>query len=159
MSKKERTHNAAGLAFVLLTAASMIGVWSAPAAAGEEVVTQSMAGPFDKVVTALRKQIARHKLVVVQEVPYQKMLGMVGTKSEPMMGFEVFHPRYGKVLYETDVTAFKEAPLRIVVRATGNDVTVEYRKPSAVFAPYRGLGNLGKELDAAFADIVKQVSK
>lgn len=124
------------------------------AGAAEDAVQATVNGPFDKVVTNLKKQITAKQLVIVKEVPYQQMIAMVGVKSEPMMGFEIFHPRYGKVLYEKDVTAFKEAPLRIVVRAKGDKVILEYRKPSAIFAPYSGLSDMGKELDTVFAAIV-----
>ena len=126
--------------------------------AAEDVVTQTVAAPFDKVVTNLKRQITRHKLVIVKEVPFQKMLGMVGVKAEKMLGFEIFHPRYGKVLYENDPAAFKDAPLRILVREAGGKVNLEYRKPSVVFAPYPGLSKLGKELDEIFADIVTRVA-
>ena len=76
-----------------------------------------------------------------------------------MKSFEIFHPRYGKVLYQTNVAAMKEAPLRIVVREAGSDVMLEYRKPSSVFASYSGLDDLSNELDQLFADIVAQVAK
>ncbi len=128
------------------------------ALAAEDVVTQTVAAPFDKVVTNLKRQVTGHKLVIVKEVPFQKMLGMVGVKAEKMLGFEIFHPRYGKVLYENDPAAFKDAPLRILVREVGGKVNLEYRKPSVVFAPYPGLSKLGKELDEVFADIVARVA-
>ncbi len=128
------------------------------ALAAEDVVTKTVAAPFDKVVTNLKRQVTRHKLVIVKEVPFQKMLGMVGVKAEKMLGFEIFHPRYGKVLYENDPAAFKDAPLRILVREAGGKVNLEYRKPSVVFAPYPGLSKLGKELDEIFADIVTRVA-
>ncbi len=51
------------------------------ALAAEDVVTQTVAAPFDKVVTNLKRQITGHKLVIVNEVPFQKMLGMVGVKA------------------------------------------------------------------------------
>ncbi len=53
----------------------------------------------------------------------------------------------------------KEAPLRIVVREDGSDVTLEYRKPSAIFASYLGLEGLGEELDTVFANIIAAVAK
>ncbi len=127
--------------------------------AAEDTVTQTVSGPFDKVVTNLKRQITGHKLVIVKEVPFQKMLAMVGLKTEKIKSFEIFHPRYGKVLYQNDPAAMKEAPLRILVREAGSDVTLEYRKPSAVFASYSGLDDLRDELDQVFADIVAQVAK
>ena len=127
--------------------------------AAEDTVTQTVSGPFDKVVTNLKRQITGHKLVIVKVVPFQKMLAMVGLKTEKIMSFEIFHPRYGKVLYQNNPAAMKEAPLRILVREAGSDVTLEYRKPSAVFASYSGLDDLRNELDQVFADIVAKVAK
>ena len=160
MNRTQHLQTLMGRTLSTLAMAALLGVWSATAGAAGDIASQTISKPFAKVVTRMRKEIAGHKLVIVKEVPYQKMLKMVGTKSEPIMGFEVFHPRYGKVLYKADVTSFKEVPLRILVRGAGGEkVIVEYRKPSAVLAAYPGLSSLGKELDAAFADIVKRAGK
>lgn len=129
------------------------------ALAAEDTVTQTVAGPFDRVVTNLKRAITGKKLVIVKVVPFQQMLAMVGLKTEKIKSFEIFHPRYGKVLYQTNPAAMKEAPLRIVVREAGSDVMLEYRKPSAIFASYSGLDDLSNELDQLFADIVAQVAK
>ncbi len=146
------------LAAVLLGGAMTMAVTQAAFAAGD-VVTQSVDAPFDKLLTKLKKEIAGHKLVIVKEVPFQKMLGMVGIKADSMVGLEIFHPRYGKVLYQTDQSAFKEAPLRILVMASGDTVNIEYRKPSAVFSSYSGLSGLGEELDGIFADIIARATQ
>lgn len=151
----------------LLTAfvASSLLAWtltlaSAPiASAAEDIVAQTVAAPFDKVVTRLKRAVTAQKLVIIKEVPYQKMLAMVGVKADKMLGFEIFHPRYGKVLYAQDPNAFLEVPLRILVSESGGKVTLTYRKPSVVFAPYPGLDDLGKELDEVFAAIVASVAK
>jgi len=127
--------------------------------AAKDTVTQTVSGPFDKVVTNLKRAITGKKLVIVKEVPFQQMLAMVGLKTEKMKSFEIFHPRYGKTLYQINPAAMKEAPLRIVVREAGSDVMLEYRKPSSVFASYSGLEDLSSELDQVFADIVAQVAK
>ena len=146
--------SAAALLIASLTLASLPKVFAA-----EDVVTATTAESFDKTVTNLKRAITKHKLVIVKEVPFQQMLAMVGVKSEKIMGFEIFHPRYGKVVYENDPAAFKDAPLRILVTATGDEVSLQYRKPSVVFAPYSGLADLGNELDEIFADIVSRVAK
>lgn len=124
------------------------------ALAAEDIVVQTVKAPFDKVVTDLKRAITGQKMVIIKEVPYQQMLSMVGVKAEKMMGFEIFHPRYGKAIYGSDPAALMEAPLRILVRETSGKISLEYRKPSVVFAPYSGLSALGKELDGVFANIV-----
>lgn len=128
--------------------------------AGEDpIVTQTAKGSFDSTMTKLKKTITAHKLVIIKEVPYTQMLRMVGVNAEKMMGLEIFHPRYGKVLYANDKNAFLEAPLRIFVQDKGGEVMIRYRKPSAAFAGYSGLSGLGDELNQVFADIVGSVAK
>ena len=70
------------------------------ATAQEDIVSKSVAGAYDKVVTKLKREITGHKLVIVKVVPFQQMLKMVGVKTPKMKSFEIFHPRYGKVLYK-----------------------------------------------------------
>ena len=129
------------------------------AAAESGVVTKNIRAPFDKVATKLKRQITAHKLVIVKEVPYQQMVAMVGLKTSATRGFEIFHPRYGKVLFQKDTDALIDVPLRIVLREEGGKVILRYRKPSSTFAPYPRLSGLGKELDKIFADIVARVAK
>ncbi len=75
------------------------------------------------------------------------------------MGFEIFHPRYGKVIFAKDTNALIDVPLRIVLREERGKVILRYRKPSVTFAPYSGLSGLGRELDSIFADIADRVAK
>jgi len=123
-------------------------------AQGGDVVTQMSKASFENTVTALKKSITANKLVIVKLVPFTQMLSMVGVKSEKSVGLEIFHPRFGKVIYNNDKNAMLEAPLRILVRDEGGEVLIRYRKPSATFAGYSGLADLGAELDAVFEKIV-----
>lgn len=129
------------------------------ALAAKGVVVKTVEAPFDKVAANFRRQVAAHKLVIIKEVPYQQMLRMVGVKMGKAIGFEIFHPRFGKVIVKNDPSAMKDAPLRIVLREVGGKVIIEYRKPSAVFAEYSGLSDLGKQLDKVFASIVERATK
>ena len=128
-------------------------------AAGDDMVTTTAKGSFEGTLTKLKKAITASKLVIVKEVPYSQMIAMVGVKSEKTVGLEIFHPRYGKVLYENNKDAMIEAPLRILVRDQGGEVMIRYRKPSAIFADYSGLSGLRQELDALFEKIVTSVAK
>ncbi len=149
---------AAGL--VIAAVLGLLLVQPQPVLAGSDpIVTMTAKGSFENTVTKLKKAITASKLVIVKEVPFTQMLKMVGVKAEKIMGLEIFHPRYGKVLYGKDKNAFLEAPLRILVRDKGGEVMIRYRKPSAVFAGYSGLAGLGKDLDAVFDKIVTSVVK
>ncbi len=128
-------------------------------AAGDDMVTTTAKGSFEGTLTKLKKAITASKLVIVKEVPYSQMIGMVGVKAEKTVGLEIFHPRYGKVLYEKNKDAMIEAPLRMLVRDQGGEVMIRYRKPSVVFANYSSLSGLGQELDAVFDKIVTSVAK
>ena len=144
---------------IALLSVVLISAPARDALAQSDVVTQSFSAPFDKVATKLKKAIASRKLVIVKQVPYQKMVAMVGVKTGKTVGFEIFHPRYGKVIIAKDANALIEVPLRLVLREEGGKVILRYRKPSATFAPYSSLSGLGKELDSIFADIAKRVAK
>lgn len=128
-------------------------------AAGDDMVTVTAKGNFDATVTELKKALTANQLVLIKDIPFQQMLGMVGVKSEPLISFEIFHPRYGKVIYENDKKAFIVVPLRIVVHEQGGKVVLSYRKPSAAFAGYSGLSAMAKELDGVFGNIAKAAAK
>ncbi len=145
---------AAALAVVLLYAQAE------PAMAGDrKVITRTVEGSFDKTVTKLKKAITASKMVIVKQVPYTKMIAMVGVKAEKTVGLEIFHPRYGKVIYSNDKDAMLEAPMRFLVRDEGGKVSIRYYQPSTVLAGYNGLSKLGAELDAVFEKIVSSVAK
>ncbi len=144
---------------IALLSVVLISAPARDALAQRDIVTKSVNAPFDKVATKLKKAIASRKLVIVKLVPYQKMVAMVGVKTGKAVGFEIFHPRYGKVIFAKDANALIEVPLRIVVRESGGKVNIRYRKPSAIFASYSGLAKMAKELDGVFADIIKRTTK
>ncbi len=138
----------------------LISFLSTGAFAGAEgIVTQTAKGSFENTLTGLKKAITANKLVIVKEVPFTQMLAMVGVKAEKIKSFEIFHPRFGKVIHANDKNALLEAPLRILVRDKGGKTIVQYRKPSAAFADYSGLSGLGGDLDKVFAKIVGSVAK
>ena len=98
-------------------------------------------------------------MVIVRQIHFHDMLSMVDIESERMLTFETFHPRFGKLVYQNDKSAFIEPPLRIHLRETDAGTLVRYRLPSSVFAPYDGLGGLGAQLDTIFAEVVGRISE
>lgn len=159
MNLAPRVNALAGAFAVVLVVVALAAPSRLALAASDDMVTTTVKGSFENTVTKLKKAITASKLVVVKEVPYSKMIAMVGVKAEKTVGLEVFHPRYGKVIYEANKDAMIEAPLRILVRDQGGEVMIRYRKPSAVFASYSGLSRLGQELDTVFDKIVTSVAK
>ncbi len=152
--RRIKTGISAVLAVVLITFLST-GAY----AGAEGIVTRTAKGSFENAVTRLKKAITANKLVIVKEVPFTQMLAMVGVKAEKIKSFEIFHPRYGKVVHASDKNALLEAPLRILVREKGGEIMIQYRKPSVVFDGYSGLSGLGGDLDKVFEKIVGSVAK
>ena len=143
----------------VLAVLAMVLVSGMATAAGDGVITQTATGSYEQIVTGLKKAITANKLVIVKEVPFTHMLAMVGVKAEKIKSFEIFHPRFGKVIHANDKNALLEVPLRILVREKGGKTIIQYRKPSAAFAGYSGLSGLGGDLDKVFAKIVGSVAK
>ena len=143
----------------VLAVLAMVLVSGMATADGDGVVTQTATGSYEQIVTGLKKAITANKLVIVKEVPFTQMLAMVGVKAEKIKSFEIFHPRFGKVIHANDKNALLEVPLRILVREKGGKTIIQYRKPSAAFAGYSGLSGLGGDLDKVFAKIVGSVAK
>lgn len=154
-----RVNALAGAFAVVLVVVALAAPTRLALAASDDMVTTTAKGTFENTITKLKKAITASKLVIVKQVPYSKMIAMVGVKAEKTVGLEVFHPRYGKVIYQTNKDAMIEVPLRILVRDQGGEVMIRYRKPSAVFASYSGLSGLGQELDTVFDKIVTSVAK
>lgn len=154
-----RVNALAGAFAVVLVVVALAAPTRLALAASDDMVTTTAKGTFENTITKLKKAITASKLVIVKQVPYSKMIAMVGVKAEKTVGLEVFHPRYGKVIYQTNKDAMIEVPLRILVRDQGGEVMIRYRKPSAVFASYSGLSGLGQELDTLFDKIVTSVAK
>ena len=157
------THQRFRLLFapIVATALAVVFMYAnlEPALAGQgKIITRTAEGSFEKTLTKLKKAITASKMVIVKEVPYTKMIAMVGVKAEKTVGLEIFHPRYGKVIYSNDKNAMLEAPMRILVRDEGGKVSIKYYQPSTVLAGYNGLSKLGAELDAVFDKIVSSVA-
>jgi uncharacterized protein (DUF302 family) len=140
--------------------AAVLMALTPPMASAENagIVSTTVKASFESTATKLKKAITANKLIIVKEVPFTTMLSMVGVKAEKMKGFEIFHPRYGKVIYGKDKSAFLEAPLRLLLQDKGGEIEIRYRKPSVVFSGYSGLAGLGADLDKVFAHIVESAA-
>ena len=120
------------------------------------LVKQTSQSGFDQTVQHLKRAVASNGLMVITTQDQQMMLQMVGVHAQNAVGFERFHPRFGKVIYANDPTAYLAVPLRILVQKHGSKVEVIYRKPSVGLEGYSGLSDLGQQLDGVFARIEKE---
>lgn len=114
---------------------------------------------FDETVSRLKRAIEEQGLMVVFTADHQAMLRMVGLETKGMQGIEFFHPKYGKVIAQTDHRAGLEIPLRLVVMEGDMGTMISYDKPSYTFSKYPKLKELGQELDGVLAKIAQGVTK
>jgi len=115
--------------------------------------------PFAVVAQALEKAIAAQGMGLVCHANAQAGAAARGVTIAGNQVLEVFRNDYAVRMLRADPEAGFEAPIRIYLyeRPDGT-ATLVYRKPSAVFRPYRhpDLDQLGTELDEVFDRIVKQ---
>lgn len=115
---------------------------------------------FNDTVELLIGAIEEQNLMVIKEINAQQMLKMVNKQVGGMKQLLFFHPRYMKRIIEANQMGAIEVPLKIVVmeRPDGK-VMVRYIKPSHLLGTYRGLSEIGLELDKVLADISSSVKK
>lgn len=137
----------------------LMALTTGQALAAPGVVEVTSANDFEQTVQKLKGAISANKLAMLKDFNHQMMVKMVGVHADKSMSFEVFHPRYGKVINAKDRAAFMVAPIRILVQQDGDKVIVRYQQASVLLAPYSGLGDLGTELDTLFASVVDAATK
>lgn len=146
------------LVFAALVLAPAAAIAHDPAHDPELVEVQSTKS-FDDAAAGIRDGLKARKMAIIRQIHFHDMLAAVNVDSERAVTYETFHPRFGKVIYANDKSAFIELPLRIHLRETDGGVVVRYRRPSTILAPYQGLADLGAELDQIFADVVDRATK
>jgi len=125
----------------------------------DRITVQSNYSYIDSV-TRIKRTIESKDLLIISNTDHQELVKLVGLKTGGMLGIEFFHPRYGKVIAKNDGAAALEMPFRVLImEANDGKVLITFYKPSSVFALYKGLGGLGRELDGVMNDIVASISK
>ncbi len=113
---------------------------------------------FDDTVDLLKGAVEGENLMVIYEIDAQRMLRMVEMQTKGMKQILFFHPRYMKRIIETNPNAAIVPPLKIAVMETPNGkVMVRYPRPTYLFAPFDGLGDVAQELEDLVAKIVDNV--
>lgn len=156
--EKARLGAIAGLFTVLLMGSMMLPTVTLAGGKGDRVQKTSK-HDFATTVQELKKAVSAQNLVILKDYNVQMMVKMVGVKADPATTLAVFHPRYGKVLYENDKDAFEMVPIRIIVQQRGKKVIVGYQKPSAIFSGYDVPKKTAQELDRLFEGIVNSITK
>lgn len=115
---------------------------------------------FDETISKVKRAIEGQNMMILYTADMQQMLKMVGLETKGMQTIIFFHPRYGKEIYTKARMAGIEPPLKVTIMENDQGKTVlRYRKPSAIFAPYAPLKDLGKELDDVLGEIQAAVTQ
>ena len=144
---------------IFMPSAGAVGqIFMPSASAGQDsFVSVQSRHNFDNTVKKLKEQITAHKLAVLKQYNVQGMLKKAGVKSsDKHLNIAVFHPRYGKILFDSDKNSISAAPPRMIIREQNGKVVVGYHRPSALFAAFNVPDSLTKELDGLFHSIVKK---
>lgn len=146
--------------FALLAAALLARSAPAPGQPIDTASVKSRNG-FDATVARLEKSIADNKMGLVAQASASRGAAARGVKIPGNAVLMVFRNDYAVRMLAASVPAGIEAPLRIYVTEDADGkASVSYRRPSAVFAPYRNaeLDRLARELDPVFETIVKDAA-
>jgi uncharacterized protein (DUF302 family) len=125
------------------------------------MVTMKSPHGFDELVARIEKSIADNKMGLVAQASASRGAASRGVKIPGNAVLMVFRNDFAVRMLEASVPAGIEAPLRIyVTEGPDGKASVAYRKPSAVFGPYRNpkLDALAAELDPIFDKIVRDAA-
>lgn len=112
---------------------------------------------FADTVARLEKATDKNKMGLVAKASASAGAAARGVRIAGNTVLMIFRNDYAVRMLAASVAAGIEAPIRVYV-SEGSDgtVTITYRTPSSIFAPYRSaeLDVLARELDPVFAAIV-----
>lgn len=145
----------------------VVGLWVAPALAGEVklpsgiVIVEKVVGkPYAATVARVEAAVKGANMIIVGEPNYQAMQRMVGREIKGAKAYFIFRPNLGIPIFEKDVNAALEVPLKVLIYDKGGSQTViRYRKPSNAFADYNGLDGLGRDLDELMEKITDAAAR
>ncbi len=145
---------AAALALVVTTAAPAGAAGAAPLP-GTRVIETGLA--FNALWKRLQQAIKANKMGIVAQACASCGAKARGVKIPGNVVVMVFRNDFAVRMLEANPAAGIEAPLRFYLTENpGGTATLTYRAPSAVFAPYGGVGldTMAGELDAIWEKIV-----
>lgn len=114
--------------------------------------------PFPEVVKGLISGVEENNMLLVAYINVRENARERGLMIDGNRILEVFRPDYAIRVWEADIEAGVDIPVRIHVCEGSDGYTyARYREPSNTFAPYDNdaLSALGEELDSIFARIIE----
>jgi uncharacterized protein (DUF302 family) len=115
---------------------------------------------FQATLKVLSQALKKNKMGLVTRASAQAGAKKLGIAIPGNQVWGIYHPRFAVRMLKASVEAGFEAPIRIyITEAKGGAVTVSYKKPTMVFAPYGNaqLNEMARELDGIFARIAGSV--
>ena len=113
--------------------------------------------PFSEVIETLISSIEESGMVLVADIDVQKNARMKGMEISGNRILEVFRPDYAVKVWEMEIEAGVDIPIRIHVHEEEDGrVSARYRTPLEVFCRYDNdaLTTFGAEIDPVFEEII-----
>jgi uncharacterized protein (DUF302 family) len=144
----------------LIVTLGVAAVVTAGVARGAEIVRTEYVShrSFDHTIKRLEWGFGGYGITVVAQLDYPNVLRKARAQVRPARMFEVLRRPWVKAVFDSDVAAALDIPLRIYVSQRDDGKTVvRYYRPSSVFEAYGkdSLRKLGVELDAVLDEIVR----
>ena len=117
---------------------------------------------FNQLFAALETAVDANNMGMVGRASASRGASRRGVKIPGNAVIGVYRNDFAVRMLKASVPAGIEAPLRLYITETADGgATLTYRRPSAVFAPYKSaaLDAMARELDAIFAKIAAQAVK
>lgn len=137
--------------------AAIAGLASAQAVPEGTVEVRTRHG-FAALAARVERAVAAHGMAVVASASASRGAAARGVTIPGNIVIMVFRNDYAVRMLQASVPAGIEAPVRLYVTENADGTaSLSYRRPSALFAPYRSpaLDALARELDAVFERIAR----
>ncbi len=140
-----------------MSAASIVSYGQSGAPLESFQCSQVSKRPFEEVLTALRGNIEKAGMLVLNEIDPQKAVERFGHSMGGARLLFFFHPNLVVRLLETEWAAIAEVPLKLAaMEMPDNTVAIRWADPAVALGRYGnpGLAAFGQELAATCRKIV-----
>ena len=149
---------------IVMLAVTVMVLVSAGLARADHRVARMSKYNFSETVSKVKGAIEAEGFKIVAVIDHEASLKQAGVTKWPWVLIEFFSEKHAKEILHTDSSADLDVPLRISVMdgdpkdPHGKDPHISYYKPSGLFAEYKKLRKVSKDLDALMDKIVTRVA-
>jgi uncharacterized protein (DUF302 family) len=124
----------------------------------QDNITRQVAAPFDELLQKAVKLITANGFLLIQQIDPQAILAQHGMVAAKVRQLLFFHPSYMRQILSTAPEAVIEAPLKLVLRDTGDGGTsISYFDPLIHFSGYVLPEGMSRELQQKQEHILDQL--